>query len=80
MQKTPIIIAVGCYAYVIVGICIDNDNEPTYLIADPHYSGQNSLKSIASKGVGWKRIDFLNKVVDSGFINLLLPQTSLYND
>ncbi|SIO73684.1 Peptidase family C78 [Babesia microti strain RI] len=80
VQKTPIIIAVGCYAYVIVGICIDNDNEPTYLIADPHYSGQNSLKSIASKGVGWKRIDFLNKVVDSGFINLLLPQTSLYND
>ncbi|CDR97358.1 protein of unknown function (DUF1671) protein family, putative [Babesia bigemina] len=52
-----------------------------YLIADPHYVGEDSIKSIKTKGaVAWKKIDFITKAANGSFINLCCPQLDRYDD
>ncbi|KAK2196358.1 Peptidase C78 [Babesia duncani] len=73
--KTPVIMGVGLYAYVLLGICLGTEpGDAAYLIADPHYTGEHNIKSILEKGaVGWKRIDFLSKAAQGSFINICCP-------
>ncbi|UKK02954.2 hypothetical protein MACK_003055 [Theileria orientalis] len=79
-EGSPVIVGAGAYAYVILGICIENEGgEVAYLIADPHYTGDDSVKNVLSKGgIGWKKIEFLSKASDGRFINLCLPQLEKY--
>ncbi|BAM41740.1 uncharacterized protein TOT_040000122 [Theileria orientalis strain Shintoku] len=79
-EGSPIIVGAGAYAYVILGICMENEGgEVAYLIADPHYTGDDSVKNVLTKGgIGWKKIDFLSKASDGRFINLCLPQLEKY--
>ncbi|GIX61366.1 peptidase family c78 protein [Babesia caballi] len=87
---SPIIMGAGMYAYVIVGICIGAQagkrwtpivGDVAYLIADPHYVGEDSVKQIKAKGaVAWKKIDFISKAANGSFINLCCPQLDVYED
>ncbi|UKJ89968.2 hypothetical protein MACJ_003225 [Theileria orientalis] len=76
-EGSPVIVGAGAYAYVILGICIENEGgEVAYLISDPHYTGDDSVKNVLSKGgIGWKKIEFLSKASDGRFINLCLPHS-----
>jgi hypothetical protein len=73
---TPVMMGCGQYAYTLIGLCYNsNKGEAAFLIADPHYTGADELKTILNKGwVGWKNIDFFKKSSDGSFINLCLPQ------
>ncbi|GFE53493.1 peptidase family protein c78 [Babesia ovis] len=79
---SPIIMGAGMFAYVIVGICIGaTANDVAYLIADPHYVGEDNVKQIQTKGaVGWKKIDFIAKAANGGFINLCCPLFDQYEN
>ena len=74
-EGTPIMMGAGMYAYTLVGLCFDSDiGDVAYLIVDPHYTGQDDLKQILSKGwVGWKNLDFFEKSTDGSFINCCMP-------
>ena len=63
----------GALAYTLLGI---DWNEATgdirFLILDPHYTGEESAKTIVSKGwCSWKTADLF---VKTSFYNLCLPQ------
>ncbi|ORM39975.1 2-methoxy-6-polyprenyl-1 [Babesia sp. Xinjiang] len=79
---SPIIMGAGMFAYVILGICIgSNAGDVAYLIADPHYVGEDNVKQIQTKGaVAWKKIDFITKAASGSFINLCCPQLDAYDD
>eukprot|EP00371_Babesia_bovis_P003381 XP_001612028.1 protein of unknown function (DUF1671) protein family [Babesia bovis T2Bo] len=77
---SPIIMGAGMYAYVIIGICIGaTSNDVAYLIADPHYVGDDNVKNIQTKGaVAWKKLDFISKAANGSFINLCCPLLDTY--
>ncbi|XP_953439.1 uncharacterized protein TA09880 [Theileria annulata] len=79
-QGTPVIVGAGAYAYVILGICVESEQgEVAYLIADPHYTGEDSIKNVVNKGgIGWKKVGFLSKASEGKFINLCLPLLEKY--
>lgn len=79
---TPVMMGCGQYAYTLIGLCYNsNKGEAGFLIADPHYTGADELKTILNKGwVGWKNIDFFKKSSDGSFINLCLPQAPTGTD
>ncbi|GBE58625.1 peptidase family protein c78 [Babesia ovata] len=79
---SPIIMGAGMFAYVILGICMGaQTGDVAYLIADPHYVGEDSIKSIKTKGaMAWKKIDFISKAANGSFINLCCPQLDRYDD
>ncbi|AFZ81652.1 protein of unknown function DUF1671 domain-containing protein [Theileria equi strain WA] len=79
-EGTPIIVGAGSYAYVILGLCMGPEPADfAYLISDPHYTGDDNIKSIQTKGgIGWKKVDFLSKAADGNFINLCCPQLDNY--
>lgn len=79
---TPVIMGVGMYAYVLIGICMGaNPGDVAYLIADPHYAGEDNIKNIRAKGaIAWKKVDFIAKASNGGFINLCCPQLESYEE
>ena len=70
---TPVMIGGGVYAYTILGVDYDRvKGDCKFLILDPHYSGEDDLKSIINKGFcAWKGIDLFKK---EEFYNMCLPQ------
>ena len=71
-QGTPIMIGGGVFAYTILGIDYDVvKGDCMLLILDPHYSGDDDVKHIISKGwCDWKSLDLLKK---DSFYNMCLP-------
>uniref|UniRef100_A0A240SWY2 Probable Ufm1-specific protease 2 n=1 Tax=Glossina morsitans morsitans TaxID=37546 RepID=A0A240SWY2_GLOMM len=72
-QGTPIMIGGGVLAHTIIGVdyCLQS-GEMKYLILDPHYTGEEDLHTIQTKGwCGWKGPDFWDK---KSYYNLCLPQ------
>ena len=71
-QGTPIMIGGGVFAYTILGIDYDVvKGECMLLILDPHYSGDDDVKHIISKGwCDWKSLDLFKK---DSFYNMCLP-------
>ncbi|CAH1635227.1 unnamed protein product [Spodoptera littoralis] len=71
---SPIMIGGGVLAHTILGVEFNAaTNDIRYLILDPHYTGQEDLSIVISKGwCGWKNSDFWNK---TAHYNLCLPQT-----
>ena len=70
---TPVMIGGGVYAYTILGVDYDRiKGDCKFLILDPHYSGEDDLKTIINKGFcAWKGIDLFKK---EEFYNMCLPQ------
>eukprot|EP00921_Rhytidocystis_pertsovi_P025209 GHVQ01040689.1.p1 GENE.GHVQ01040689.1~~GHVQ01040689.1.p1 ORF type:complete len:266 (+),score=39.46 GHVQ01040689.1:125-922(+) len=77
--KCPVLVGVGEYAYVIVGICTDangREDMTGYLVVDPHYEGIDDLKIIISKKwICWKKADFFKSIAKGKFINICIPTT-----
>ena len=71
-QGTPIMIGGGVFAYTILGIDYDVvKGDCMLLILDPHYSGDDDVKHIISKGwCDWKSLDLFKK---DSFYNMCLP-------
>jgi hypothetical protein len=63
----------GEYAYTMLGVDYNtHTGRIRFLILDPHYTGQDNLKTIIDKGwCGWKTLDMFRKDV---FYNLCMPQ------
>lgn len=63
----------GVLAHTIIGIQQCNQTgQVKFLILDPHYTGEDDLTVIQSKGwCGWKDANFWNK---KSYYNLCLPQ------
>uniref|UniRef100_A0A0K8TSP7 Probable Ufm1-specific protease 2 n=1 Tax=Tabanus bromius TaxID=304241 RepID=A0A0K8TSP7_TABBR len=72
-QGTPIMVGGGTLAHTILGIDFNSTTgELKFLILDPHYTGEDDLGIIQSKGwCGWKGIDFWSK---NSYYNLCMPQ------
>uniref|UniRef100_A0A1I8N7C5 Probable Ufm1-specific protease 2 n=1 Tax=Musca domestica TaxID=7370 RepID=A0A1I8N7C5_MUSDO len=72
-QGTPIMIGGGVLAHTIIGIDYNvQTGQIKFLILDPHYTGDDDLQTIQSKGwCGWKGMDFWDK---KSYYNLCLPQ------
>ena len=71
-QGTPIMIGGGVFAYTILGIDYDFvKGDCMLLILDPHYSGDDDVKHIISKGwCDWKSLDLFKK---DSLYNMCLP-------
>ncbi|VDK71979.1 unnamed protein product [Litomosoides sigmodontis] len=69
---TPIMIGGGMLAHTILGVDFnESTGESSFLVLDPHYSGNEDLHTIITKGwCGWKMPSFWKKEC---FYNLLLP-------
>ena len=69
---TPVMIGGGVFAYTILGVDYDIvKGDCMFLILDPHYSGEDDVKTIISKGFcNWKSIDLFKK---ESFYNMCLP-------
>ena len=72
-QGTPIMIGGGVLAHTIVGVLFnEHSGAIKFLVIDPHYTGNDNLKTVLSKGwVGWKGPDFWEKTAR---YNLCMPQ------
>lgn len=72
-QGTPVMIGGGVLAHTILGVCFSEVTGDTkFLILDPHYTGDEDLKTIQSKGwCGWKGDKFWDQ---NAYYNLCLPQ------
>lgn len=72
-QGTPIMIGGGVLAHTIIGIDYNvQTGQIKFLILDPHYTGDDDLQTIQSKGwCGWKGMDFWDK---KSYYNLCMPQ------
>lgn len=72
-QGTPIMIGGGVLAHTIIGIdYCSQSGQIKFLILDPHYTGEDDLQTIQSKGwCGWKGMDFWDK---KSYYNLCMPQ------
>ncbi|XP_075159444.1 UFM1 specific peptidase 2 [Haematobia irritans] len=72
-QGTPIMIGGGVLAHTIIGIDYNvQTGQIKFLILDPHYTGEDDLQIIQSKGwCGWKGMDFWDK---KSYYNLCMPQ------
>ncbi|TKR82717.1 hypothetical protein L596_016400 [Steinernema carpocapsae] len=70
----PVMIGGGMLAHTILGVDYNTSSGScNFLILDPHYTGEENLKTILSKGwCGWKPLSFWDK---NSFYNLLLPIT-----
>lgn len=71
-EGTPVMIGGGAYAYTILGVDFnESTGEVNYLVLDPHYVGQDYIKTVISKGwCGWKSASFWNQ---TSYYNLCLP-------
>ena len=69
---TPVMVGGGVYAYTILGFDYDKvKGECKFLILDPHYVGEDDIKTIINKGwCNWKSVDIFKK---ENFYNLCLP-------
>ena len=69
---TPVMVGGGKFAYTILGVDYDKvKGECKFLILDPHYSGEDDVKTIINKGwCNWKTIEIFKK---ENFYNLCLP-------
>ena len=69
---TPVMVGGGVYAYTILGVDYDKvKGECKFLILDPHYTGEDDIKTIINKGwCNWKTIEIFKK---ENFYNLCLP-------
>jgi len=72
-QGSPVMIGGGVYAHTILGVAWNQVNgDVAWLVLDPHYTGQEDVKTILSKGwCGWKGPQFWNQ---TAFYNMCLPQ------
>lgn len=72
-QGTPVMIGGGVLAHTILGVCFSEvTGETKFLILDPHYTGDEDLKVIHTKGwCGWKGTKFWDQ---NAYYNLCLPQ------
>jgi hypothetical protein len=70
---TPVMIGGGVYAYTILGIEYDRvKGDCLFLILDPHYQGEDDVKTIINKGwCEWKTAALFEK---GNFYNMCLPQ------
>jgi hypothetical protein len=70
---SPIMIGGGVYAYTILGIEYDRViGECLFLILDPHYYGEDDVKTIINKGwCEWKTAALFQK---ENFYNMCMPQ------
>lgn len=73
VQSIPVMIGGGVLAHTIIGVDFNEKNgDVSYLILDPHYTGNEELSTITKKGwCGWKKNSFWDK---NAFYNLCLPQ------
>jgi len=73
VQGSPVMIGGGVYAHTILGVAWgEEEGEVQWLVLDPHYTGQDDMKTIQAKGwCGWKGPKFWNQ---TAFYNLCLPQ------
>jgi hypothetical protein len=71
-QGTPIMIGGGVYAYTILGVEYDRvKGNCLFLILDPHFPGDEDIKTIIGKGwCDWKTVDLFDK---NSFYNLCMP-------
>jgi len=71
-EGTPVMIGGGAYAYTILGVDFnESTGEVNYLVLDPHYVGQDNIKTVINKGwCGWKTESFWNQ---TSYYNLCLP-------
>jgi hypothetical protein len=69
---TPVMVGGGVFAYTILGVDYDKvKGECKFLILDPHYTGEDEVKTIINKGwCNWKTIEIFKK---ENFYNLCLP-------
>uniref|UniRef100_A0A8D8PLJ0 Probable Ufm1-specific protease 2 n=1 Tax=Cacopsylla melanoneura TaxID=428564 RepID=A0A8D8PLJ0_9HEMI len=69
---TPVMIGGGVLAHTILGVEYDKEQDAAkFLVLDPHYSGEENLQVIQSKGwCGWKTANFWKK---GTFYNMCLP-------
>lgn len=69
---TPVMVGGGVFAYTILGVDYDKvKGECKFLILDPHYTGEDDVKTIINKGwCNWKTIEIFKK---ENFYNLCLP-------
>uniref|UniRef100_A0A0N5ARH2 Ufm1-specific protease n=1 Tax=Syphacia muris TaxID=451379 RepID=A0A0N5ARH2_9BILA len=69
---TPIMIGGGMLAHTILGVDFNSSTgECAFLVLDPHYTGEDAIHTVISKGwCGWKILNFWKKEC---FYNLLLP-------
>merc|ERR1719430_2412954 len=74
-QGSPVMIGGGVYAHTILGVAWDEvTGEVAWLVLDPHYTGQDDVRTIHSKGwCAWKGPQFWNQ---TAFYNMCLPQRS----
>lgn len=70
---TPVMIGGGVYAYTILGVEYDRvKGDCLFLILDPHYQGDDDIKTIINKGwCEWKTAALFEK---GNFYNMCLPQ------
>lgn len=60
----------GLYAYTLLGVEF-NEEEARFLILDPHYVGNHTIKNIIEKqGVAWKKADIFS---EENFYNFCMP-------
>ncbi|KAM3726275.1 Ufm1-specific protease [Dirofilaria immitis] len=69
---TPVMIGGGMLAHTILGVDFNElTGESSFLVLDPHYSGDENLHTIITRGwCGWKMPNFWKQEY---FYNLLLP-------
>ncbi|CAG9541080.1 unnamed protein product [Cercopithifilaria johnstoni] len=69
---TPVMIGGGMLAHTILGVDFnESTGESSFLVLDPHYSGNEDLHTVITKGwCGWKMPSFWKQEF---FYNLLLP-------
>lgn len=72
-QGSPVMVGGGVYAHTILGVAWDEGTgDVAWLILDPHFTGQDDVKTIQGKGwCGWKGPKFWNQ---TAFYNMCLPQ------
>lgn len=72
-EGSPIMIGGGVLAHTILGVDFNsNTGELKFLILDPHFTGNDELQIVQSKGwCGWKGTNFWDK---NAYYNLCMPQ------
>lgn len=72
VNGSPVMIGGGVLAHTILGVDYNRDTgNLMFLILDPHYTGNEDIKTIIKKGwCGWKGMDFWDK---SSYYNMCLP-------
>ncbi|RZC36766.1 ufm1-specific protease 2 [Asbolus verrucosus] len=73
---SPVMIGGGVLAHTILGVDYNSQSgNLKFLILDPHYTGNEDLHTVQSKGwCGWKSVDFWDK---TAYYNMCLPQVPI---